>query len=410
MIADLRINLERLLEDIEQLAQFGAGPDGGVTRFTLDAAYLQAREWLTQRMVDCGLSCRIDGAGNLIGRHGGGGPAVMVGSHIDTGPSGGRFDGAYGVLAGLECFRVLSEGGAMINRPFELCCFLDEHGRFLDCLGSKAMTGQLKEYEVEHAQSPENVSVSDAFVAASLDPSAIFEARREAEDICVYLELHVEQGPVLDAAHVPIGAVDQIASILRRDFIFEGVRNHAGQTPLNSRRDALRGACDLVTESFHRAERIDDGRLRLNYGLIDCQPGATSTIPGRVRIRQEIRDPDANRLHALADATDQIARLSASRYGLELDILTVGEIAGATLSSSINERIIRACGELGLQHIVMASGTGHDSQVLAQYVKTGLILVPSREGRSHCPEEDTSVGDLEAGANVLLRVLEDVLH
>ena len=227
----------------------------------------------------------------------------------------------------------------------------------------------------------------------------------------VYLELHVEQGPILDRARIPIGIVDRVAAILRRDFVFGGVRNHAGQTPLDARKDALRGACDLVTESFREAERINvnDSGVRLNFGMIECHPGATSTIPGLVRIRQEIRDPDPNRLQALADASDEIARSSASRNGLTLDILTVGQIAGTPLSTSINERIIEASRELGLQHIVMSSGTGHDAQVMAEFVTTGLILVPSREGRSHCPEENTSSTDLEAGANVLLRVLEDLL-
>ncbi len=405
----LGIDLGRLLGDIERLAQFGAGPDGGVTRFTLDPAYLEAREWLAEQMVKAGLTCRVDGAGNLIGRHGGNGPAVMVGSHIDTAPSGGRLDGAYGVLAGLECFRVLSEAAVKIDRPFELCCFLDEHGRFLDCLGSKAMTGQLDEEELEDAGSPDGVSVPQAFITAGFDPSGILKARREREEIVVYLELHVEQGPVLDSAHIPIGVVDRIAAILRRDFIFRGVRNHAGQTPLNARRDALRGACELVMGAFGEAERISDSAVKMNFGMIECQPGATSTIPGLVRIRQEIRDPDPDRLQTLADASDEIARSSASRHGLTLDIFSVGWIAGTSLSSEIKGQVIQAANELEVEHVVMMSGTGHDAQVMAEFVSTGLILVPSREGRSHCPEEDTSAADLEAGANVLLRVLVSLL-
>ena len=406
----LSIDLQRLLADIERLARFGVGPDGGVTRFTLDPAYLEARAWLAGEMTKAGLACRVDGAGNLIGRHGGDGPAVMVGSHIDTAPSGGRLDGAYGVLAGLECFRVLSESSTGTGRPFELCCFLDEHGRYMDCLGSKAMTGQLDEAELASARSPDGETVPQAFREAGLDPDDIFEARRAPEEIALYLELHIEQGPVLDTAGVPIGVVDRIASILRRDFVFEGVRNHAGQTPLNARRDALRGASELVTGAFGEAGRMDDGAVRMNFGAIECRPGATSTIPGFVRIRQEIRDPDGDRLKALAEASDAIATSSAARHGLSLDIRPVGWIAGTALSSTIKARIVEAAERLGVEHQVMASGTGHDSQVMAKFVKTGLILVPSREGRSHCPEEDTASGDLEAGANVLLGALAGLLR
>ena len=409
MSNDVRIDLERMLEDVARLAQFGAGPDGGVTKFTLSPSYLKAREWLSEQMEKVRLSCRVDGAGNLIGRLGGNGPAVMVGSHIDTAPSGGRLDGAYGVLAGLECLRALLESGTEIGRPVELCCFLDEHGRFLDCLGSKAMTGQLDEAELESARSPDGMSVADAFLEAGLDPGGIFKARRQPEEITAYLELHVEQGPVLDAAQIPIGVVERIASILRRDFVFSGVRNHAGQTPLKARKDALRGACELVNGAFGEAEQMNEGAVRLNFGMIECHPGATSTIPGLVRVRQEIRDPDPDRLQALADASDEIARSSASRHGLALDIATVGQIAGTTLSTTLYERIIKAANDLGIRHLAMASGTGHDAQVMAKFASTGLILVPSRGGRSHCPEEDSASTDLEAGANVLLKVLADSL-
>ena len=405
-----RINLGRLLEDVEQLMQFGVGPDGGVTRFSMSPTFLEAREWLAGRMAEAGFECCVDGAGNLIGRLGGDGPAVMVGSHIDTSPSCGRLDGTYGVLAGLECLRALSEAGIEIGRPFELCCFLDEHGRFLDCLGSMAMTGQLGEQELDNARSPDGVSARQAFRDAGFDPDDILKARRSLDEISLYLELHIEQGPVLDSAGIPIGVVDRIAAIRRRDFVFGGVQNHAGQTPLNARKDALRAACELVTGAFAKAEGMNESAVRMNFGTIDCRPGGSSTIPGRVRIRQEIRDPDPDRLQKLADVSDGIARASASRHGLTLDISTVGSIAETTLSSDINARIIKAADELGLQHLVMASGTGHDSQVMAKVVPTGLIMVPSLAGRSHCAEEDTAPADLEAGANILLGVLADLLR
>ena len=410
MLEAPRIDLGRLLDDLERLAQFGAGPDGGVTRFTLSPVFLEARAWLAERMATAGLAARVDGAGNLIGRVGGDGPAVMVGSHMDTAPSGGRLDGAYGVMAGLECLRALRDSGIEMARPFELCCFLDEHGRYLDCLGSKAMTGQLPEQELANARSSDGVSARDAFRAAGFEPDDIYRAERPHDEIATYLELHVEQGPVLDGAGIPIGMVERIAAILRRDFVFGGVRNHAGQTPLDSRRDALRGACALIEGAYSRAEALGERAVRMNFGLIECLPGAASTIPGWVRVRQEIRDPDPVRLCALAEESDEVARTAAAQYGLTVEIVPVGSIAETTLAPAVTDRIKKASDALGLRHLVMPSGTGHDSQVMAKVVPTGLILVPSRGGRSHCPEEDTAPADLEAGANVLLGVLADLLR
>ncbi len=245
------INRNRLLDDIATLAEFGAHDGGGITRRAYSPAYVEARDWLAHRMEDAGLAVRCDAVGNLIGRLGpGAGPAVLSGSHIDTVPGGGRLDGAYGVLAALECARTIHATKTGLAQALEVVAFVEEEGAFLNLLGSRAMAGEVTASEIEGAHGEDGTGLCDAMVRAGHDPARFAEAQRAPGEIAAYLELHIEQGPVLEAEALQIGIVEGIVAILGLDYDFTGEPGHAGTTPMTLRRDALKGAAAFISRAY----------------------------------------------------------------------------------------------------------------------------------------------------------------
>jgi N-carbamoyl-L-amino-acid hydrolase len=403
--AALRVNLERLRGDIEALAEIGRASSGGLYRSVFSPAFEAARNWLRHRMTDAGLAAKSDAAGNLIGRLGGPGAAVMAGSHIDTVPDGGPLDGALGVLAGLECLRVIAEAGAPLDHALEVAAFADEEGHYIGCLGSRAMAGLLSADEVDEARDFGGHALAEAMRDVGLDPARVTEARRPEQEIAAYVELHIEQGPVLEAREIPIGVVDAIVGIVQRDLRFIGEPDHAGTTPMDLRKDAFMGAAEFAARARELVLGMGSEHARLTFGIVEAKPQVANIVPYETRLRQELRDVTAERLEALASETEILAAGIAERYGLGLEVEEVFRTAPERMSPRVQGRIAEACEGLGLERLVMPSGASHDAQILARVTDAGMIFVPSKGGRSHRPDEWTEWPALEHGANVLLHTL-----
>jgi N-carbamoyl-L-amino-acid hydrolase len=403
---DLRIDLERLRQDVEALAAIGHDPSGGITRPAWSPAHEDARAWLVGRLGDAGLAPRVDPAGNILGRLGAEtpAPAVMTGSHIDTVPRGGPLDGALGVLAGLECLRTLAAARVRLARALEVAAFSDEEGRFYGLFGSRALTGSLDPVLAERLTDPAGLALPEAMRRAGFDLARAPEARRDPRGIAAYVELHIEQGPWLEAGEVPIGVVEGIVGIRRFRLTFVGQPDHAGTTPMDLRRDAFFTAAEYATKSRELVVR-DQGRAVTTVGVVDVRPGVPNIVPERAALLQELRDPDPIVLDRLASRMLQTARRVARARGLVLEVEHLMRAEPVRMSPRIQTLIEAAAEGLGLTTRRMPSGAGHDAQILAAVTDAGMIFVPSQGGRSHRPDEWTDWPAIERGANVLLHTL-----
>jgi N-carbamoyl-L-amino-acid hydrolase len=403
---DLRIDLERLRQDVEALAAIGHDPSGGISRPAWSPAHEDARAWLVGRLGDAGLAPRVDPAGNILGRLGAEtpAPAVMTGSHIDTVPRGGPLDGALGVLAGLECLRTLAAARVRLARALEVAAFSDEEGRFYGLFGSRALTGSLDPVLAERLTDPAGLALPEAMRRAGFDLARAPEARRDPRGIAAYVELHIEQGPWLEAGEVPIGVVEGIVGIRRFRLTFVGQPDHAGTTPMDLRRDAFFTAAEYATKSRELVVR-DQGRAVTTVGVVDVRPGVPNIVPERAALLQELRDPDPIVLDRLASRMLQTARRVARARGLVLEVEHLMRAEPVRMSPRIQTLIEAAAEGLGLTTRRMPSGAGHDAQILAAVTDAGMIFVPSQGGRSHRPDEWTDWPAIERGANVLLHTL-----
>ena len=405
----LRIDLARLREDIEALARIGRVGTGGLMRAAFSPAFEEARAWLAGRMTAAGLDVRKDAAGNVIGRLGTGASCVVSGSHIDAVPDGGPLDGAYGVLAALECARVIAGAGLELERAFEAVAFADEEGHFIGCLGSRAMTGELTTEAAFAAEDFDGNTLAEAMRAAGLDPERVGEAARPAGEIAAYVELHIEQGPVLEHRGVPIGVVEAIVGLIHTDLCFLGEADHAGTTPMDLRKDAFMGAAAYATRARELVLAEGSPHARLTFGIVETKPQSANIVPYEARLRQELRDVAPEVLESLLSGTRALAQEVAAEYGLGLTVDEVFRNEPADMAPEVRAAIRAAAADLGLASLDMPSGAGHDAQLFAPKVPTGMIFVPSRGGRSHRPDEWTDWPALEQGANVLLQTLLGLL-
>ena len=341
---DLWIKPDRLKRDIEALSAIGRSLDGGLYRYVFSPPYEEPRAWLHDRMASAGIGCRDDSAGNVFGRLGPPGPCVMSGSHIDTVPDGGPLDGAYGVLATLECARVIDEAGVELPRGFEIAAFADEEGRYVNCLGARALTGQLDMAEVGAAHSPDGQPLVEVMRAAGFDPDQLGSARRAAADIAAYVELHIEQGPVLESKGIAIGIMEAIVGSDRSDFYFHGEPDHTGTTPMEMRKDAFMAAAEFAFKARRMALRRGSPSTRLTYGIVDSQPQATNIVPHRVRLRQEIRDvTDGTRARLVAN-TRRLATRVARTHNLSVTHEPDSAISAAHMAERVQAVIEDAAG------------------------------------------------------------------
>ena len=406
------VNADRLRSDIETLSEIGRSNDGTLYRPAFSPQYEEARIWLASRLDAAGIQNRNDAAGNLIGRVGQDGvPCIMSGSHIDTVPKGGALDGAYGVLAALEVARVIKEAEIEYPKAFECVAFVDEEGRYFDGLGSKAISGDLSLDEVNTACDAAGNLLTTDMLAAGFDPNRILEAARAADEISAFVELHIEQGAVLDSLQTPLGNVESIVGTSNLWITFNGESNHSGTTPMELRRDAFTGAAEFTTRAReHILKQGTSGRVRITYGIVELEPQSHNIIPERVRLFQEIREVSDEIKMQLVEDSKHLACEIADKHRLSVDFEHIPETKAMAMSKRVRSAIADSAGKLKLELHNMPSGAVHDAQNLARLTDSGMIFVPSKGGLSHCPEEYTDWRHLEQGANVLLHTVMRLIH
>lgn len=398
------IDAGRLRRRLEALAQIGRTPESGVTRLSYRTEHAAAVRLAAGWMREAGATAGVDAWGNLHGLVPGGDPGlppVAAGSHLDTVPNGGIFDGALGVVAAIETAQALRDAGTRLPRPLLLLGFAEEEGTSfgVGCLGSLGIVGRAPAPETIHDR--EGVTV--AALLRAFDPGV---ARAPlSPKMAAYLELHIEQGPVLASRGAPLAAVEAIVGIARAVFTFRGQANHAGTTPMDVRRDALWGAADLVGQ-VRTLARDTGGRAVATVGRLAVSPGATNVVPGAAEMTVEIRSAEPPLLAALRAAAEQAGRASAERHGLDLEIGAWRAEPPAPLDAGVRASIVQAARDLGWPITTMPSWAGHDAKILCAQVPSGMIFVPSDRGISHSPEEHTSWEDAARGAQVLCRAVE----
>ena len=389
---------------LEELARFGA--DGaGVTRFAWSPELAQASGWLSERLRELGLEAETDAAGNVIGRwNAGRGRAVVVGSHLDTVPRAGRFDGVLGVVAGLEAIEALRERRIEPRRPVWLVSFMDEEGsRFgTGMLGSRAFVGEDLSGLADRADAA-GTTLREAMAALGFDAGRLGEARR-IDDVDAYLELHIEQGPRLEQEGKDVGIVTAIVGLLVFRARLTGEANHAGTTPMDGRRDALAGAARAVLALRAEARARDD--MTANVGIISVEPGGFNVVPGACEFTIDVRSPTRAGLERCERFVRETLARIAREEGLQLELEETHRLEPAPMDAGLVELLERAAALEGASSMRMVSGAGHDAMILARHVPAAMLFVPSRRGVSHSPEEWTSERHCELGANVLRRALE----
>jgi N-carbamoyl-L-amino-acid hydrolase len=399
-----RVNFPRLKADLEALGRIGRTPEGGVSRPSFSDADLEARRWFLGRLRDAGLVPHVDGAGNIFARSAEGppaGPVVLIGSHLDSVPNGGMYDGALGTLAGLEVVRVVRERGLRPNRPLEVVAFTDEEGAYGGFFGSYAVTGVLTAEMVRAQQDAGGLRLIDAMARHGLNALDALGARRDPAEIHAYLELHIEQGPILERLGIPIGIVEGICGIRRFRVTFRGRADHAGTTPMDARQDALVAAADCVV----RARRLGLGAApngRATVGVLQVDPGVANIVPRRADLILELREQDPVALELLSAQGQEAARAAAEAWGVGVEIEPGLRIDPVPMGPPVRAAIGAAAQALGLRAHAMPAGAGHDAQVVGRVASAGMIFIPCREGRSHSPLEHAEDRDCENGANVLL--------
>lgn len=402
-----RTNKERLWKRLMELAEVGRQPSGGVTRMSFTPEERAAKDRVAAWMCEAGLTVREDAIGNLIGRREGSqpdAPVVLVGSHLDSVPNGGNFDGPLGVLGAVEAVQTLAEEGISHTHPIEVIAFTDEEGaRFrFGMIGSRALAGTLTQ---EHLQACDanGVSIAEAMRAVGFNPENVHQAARTSGSVKAYLELHIEQGRVLEAANLAVGIVTGIAGPLWLRVRITGEAGHAGTTPMAMRKDALAAAAEVLQAVEALAVRQE--RTVATVGQLHVQPGGVNIIPGVVEFTLDLRDTD----EAVRDAVEQEIRAQAAiickRRGVLLDITELQRVPPVACSPWLRTEMAAAAGELGLETQSLPSGAGHDGMQLAGLCPIGMLFVRSKNGISHQPEEWSSPEDCAAGVEVLYRTL-----
>lgn len=399
----LLVDGERLNTHLQELGEFGRTSTGGINRIAFSQADLAAREYVKRLMRAAQLEVTVDAAGNIVGRREGsaGDPRpLMMGSHIDSVPQGGNYDGPVGSLSAIEAAQTLAENGLRLRHALEVVVFANEEG---GKTGSRAMSGEVTPSEyglITHS----GHTIGEGITIVGGNPDDLARAERQAGSIAAYLELHIEQGGVLERENVDIGVVEGIVGIKRWRVTIAGFANHAGTTPMNDRRDALLAAAGLI-QTVNRVVTRVEGRQVGTVGQLEVSPGAPNVIPGEVTLSLEIRDLDMEKIDALFQAVESesqaLARATRTTFAFSQFYVS----RSAPTNEHIRRTIADVATELGHSTLRMPSGAGHDAQSIALLGPIGMIFIPSMGGISHSPQEFSHPEDIVDGANVLLNTL-----
>lgn len=390
---------DRLLGDLRRLSQFGSNANGGVSRTAYSAADIESRPWLMSLMREAGLAVRVDTAGNIIGRREGSVRTlapILFGSHTDSVPDGGNYDGTVGSLSAIEAVRTFRERGIATRHPLEVIIFQNEEGGLV---GSRALSGELLPEHLTRV-SASGLTLHDGIAALGGNPNGLGRARRAKGDVAAYLELHIEQSSTLEREARDIGIVTGIVGINWWDVTVTGFSNHAGTTPMDRRQDALLAAARFI-QAVNRIVTSEPGRQVGTVGRIEARPGAPNVIPGEVRLSLEIRDLDAAKIAMLFERMRNEAQAIGEASGTRFAFAPTFESTPAPTAPAVRAAIAGAASALGLTAMELPSGAGHDAQSVARFAPIGMLFVPSVDGISHSPKEFTKPQDVVNGANVL---------
>ena len=406
-----RVDPARLRAQLEALSLFGRPAGGrfedGVSRLGFSEADIAGRKYVMQLIHEAGLTPRIDAAGNIFARRDGSEPtlpSILFGSHIDSVPSGGNFDGDLGTLAAIEAVRLLHVGQVRTRHPLEVVVWANEEGVAFGkpLFGSRVVAGRLRPGEMDEVW--EGTRKADAVRRIGGNPDQIADAQRAEGSFHCYFELHIEQGGTLDRASIPIGIVEGIVGIDRFEAEIRGFANHAGTTPMAERQDALLAASHL-TMAVNEIVTREPGRQVGTVGRIEVLPNAPNVIPGIVRQTIEVRDLSMSKIQRLVEVIKTRASEIAQATRTEIALRPLSHDEGAMADERVQSLIAEAAGGLSLRQQALPSGAGHDAQSMAALAPMGMIFVPSVGGVSHSPRELTSWTDCARGADVLVHAV-----
>ena len=396
----IEVDAARLNERMRTLATFGANASGGIDRVAFSDANIEALDWLRELLSAAGFTSASDYAGNLIARKAGTEPGLaplMFGSHVDSVPGGGNYDGPVGSMGALEAATALSDSGHTTRHPLEIAFFTNEEG---GKTGSRALAGEVEDFELE-IETASGYTIGEGLRRLGGDPDRLAEVVWQDGSVAAFVELHVEQGAVMDTDGIDIGVVEGIVGIMRWNVTVDGVTNHAGTTPMDRRADAMVGAARFV-DLVHTTAREMPGRQVATVGRLEAEPGVPNVIPGRVTLTLEIRDLSMEGIERVYFAIERGSAEVGSGSGTTFSFDRFYTSRAAPTSAHIRDIIEASARELGLSARRMPSGAGHDAQSIALFAPVGMIFVPSVAGVSHAPEEHTTERDVTNGANVLL--------
>ena len=393
----------RLNQRMRSLARFGANAAGGIDRVAFGDSNIEALDWVAGLLAEAGFSPSIDFAGNLIARKPGSRPElspIMLGSHIDSVPGGGNYDGQVGSMGALEVAISLADAAYTTRHPLEILIFSNEEG---GKTGSRALAGEVQVFELDIVTAS-GFTIADGLRRLGGNPDRLAEVRRADGEAEAFLELHIEQGAVLDADEIHIGVVEGIVGIMRWNVIVDGKTNHAGTTPMDRRADAMVGAARFV-DLVHTTARRMPGQQVATVGRLEAEPGVPNVIPGRVTMTLEIRDLSMAGIERVYDEINRNLVRVMDQTETRFSFQRFYTSRAAPTAPWIREIIETSARGLGLSTRRMPSGAGHDAQSIALFAPVGMIFVPSVAGVSHAPDEHTTPQDIINGTNVLLRTL-----
>ena len=398
----MKVDRRRLELTLEELSRIGETPRGGLTRLALSDDDRRARDRVVAWMRATGLAVRVDRMGNIFGERPGTEPLppVMVGSHLDSVPTGGRYDGQLGVLCALEAIRALDDHGVRTRHPVTLVVFTNEEGaRFQPAmLASGVLAGRIPLEDAYNARDKDGIRLVDELERIGYlgpEPCA-------ARPMRAYLELHIEQGPLLEEGGYSVGVVEGIVAISWSRVTIRGTQDHAGPTPMRTRHDALVAAADVVAGVRRLARDIVGGDTVATVGQLSVAPNIVNAIPGTVTLSVDLRDPSDAALDRALPMLERVVRQACEREGVRWELEHYWRVPSTPFDPLVVDTIERAARAAGARHRRLRSGAGHDAQYMATLGPAGMIFVPSRGGRSHCEEEFTPMDDIEYGATTLL--------
>lgn len=399
--------IERLKDYIENITKITATPNMGCTRFSYSEEDRQVREYLMNEMKALNLSIKVDGVGNIRAKYIDNNedkPSIMIGSHIDTVANGGKFDGLTGVVTALEVIRIIKENNVSLNNPLELIIFAEEEGSNFGTtmIGSKILTGA---YNLEYLKTIKNdigKTAYEVMKSFGLDVDNLEKSLLKKEEVKAMIELHVEQGGILDTEQIPIGIVQGIAGMKTYKVILNGISNHAGSTPMKLRKDPMVGAAEIIIHMERVASERAFESTVATVGKIHCKPNGSNVIPGQIEFNVDIRDVEARGMDIVAkELVNKVEEVSRNR-GLNYSIDLIGESDAVRLSSNVIDTIQQTALENKYSFKIMHSGAVHDAAMLSGMTDVGMIFVPSIKGLSHCEQELTKFEDIKLGCDLLL--------